>query len=180
MAVPVTISRSRLVIDTLPALQVRFYKGVAAKGDIYTQGRFYFLNEDLVLSLYVFEQNPDKASRAEFALSVDGASFLLLRLSPAIADLSVFKEGQRLPCRGPAPAFFKGGDERGWYWGAQLSIPKKDLAGIGLAAAPGAQFTAAVFKTRADEAAYGASFEGVSLDDPYEVASFGQFVAVEY
>ncbi len=179
MAFPVMQSTLPVVLDTLPALKVRRYHGQSKMGNVYCYARMYFLKDSLQLSLCAFERAPDAATRIEFAVGGTEKAFLLLSLSREGATLSRCGGGMPLVLPAPPPAFFSGVDEQGWYWGAQVSLAAPLLAQAGMVPLP-REFSAAVFKTRTDEDAFGASFEALPGGEKLAFENFSRFTPARY
>ncbi|MDL2293652.1 hypothetical protein LJC60_03375 [Ruminococcaceae bacterium OttesenSCG-928-D13] len=194
MVFPVTISDIPLELDTLPALKTRYFchDGSLPARDtarIYTMARLYVQNGVLQLGLSAFERDPAPDSSISFALGGEGQQFALVTLTPEDATLEVLEKtpppalfgGREAVLETPLEAGrFAGQDEQGWYWGAQMALPKTVLAGCGCPLSPGARFGGALFKYRFGLPAFGASCRMEDNARPLDFASFGTFEATDY
>lgn len=178
LATPISKSNTPLVFDALPALKVRHYQGVSARGNIYTLARLYVLGDALALSLCAFEKNPPPESRVGFGIGKQAGPVLVLALSPKTVQLRLTPGEESLPP--PEAAYFAGQDEQGWYWGANLNLEPGVLAKAGVDLAREGGFWANLAKYRSDETAFGSAFMAPHVAGPFSPAHFGKFQVVEY
>lgn len=185
MAAPVSYSSTPLVFDALPALKVRYYTA-SIPFKIYTYARMYVQAGALALSFYCFEKQPQPGSGVSFGVTQPGKSLLFLSLFPENVTLAQYPLGTLLPTTtggtplpAPAPAYFAGQDEQGWYWGASVLLPRALLGQCGLTLAPGAVFNAAVFYQPQGSAGYGASCP-LGPGGPLNPGQFDVFEVVDY
>lgn len=176
----VSFSTAPMVMDALPALTARFYRGKPA---LYTQARMYVSPRGLHVGLWVFQRQPQPDTRAYFAAAGDKgmacvamsatAAFLhALPLSPALFPGG---DGAKPP---DDVRFFSGEDEQGWYWGGQCVIPDDAMAAAGIECAPGSRFSAAVFVSQ--DCMAGASCLLGREDTPMDPAHFQPFGVVSF
>lgn len=180
MAFPVTVSGQALDMGALPALKVCRYHGISRNGKVYTYARLYILDGALHFALTAFERTPEPESQVELAVAGAKDQMLLYRLSPSGGTLWRRQNGEETRLAEETPPLSHGNDEQGWSWSAESSFSPEALASIGLELSVGCTFQASVFKTRADEAAFGASFLPDETRDRLDPALFGWFEAVAY
>lgn len=175
-----SFSQAPLVMDALPALTARYYRGKPA---LYTQARAYLSPRGLHVGLWVFQRQPQAATLAYFmaagsagtacvAMSADAANLYELPLSPV-----------PLPSgngNGPPDElrFFSGTDEQGWYWGGQCLLPASAVSAACIECAPGGRLSAAVFVSQ-DGMAGASCLLGLE-DAPVDPAHFQPFGVVSY
>ena len=172
-------STAPLVMDALPALTARFYRGKPA---LYTQARAYASPRGLHVGLWVFQRQPHSGTRAYFAaagstgvacvaMTSTAASLHMLPLAPA-----------PFPDDGPGTPdetrFFSGEDEQGWYWGGQCLIPAGTAATAGIECTPDSRFSVAVFISQGSTA--GASCLLGPEETPVDPAHFQPVGVVPY
>ena len=180
MTTPISKSATPVVFDTLPALKVRHYHGRSALGNIYTFARLYVLEHSLAISLCSFEESPPPQSRVAFCVGEAAGRFLRLALSPEEATLTLCGTPKEEPLPAPAPSYFSGQDEQGWYWGAHLLLAPSLLEKAGVDFADDEHFCAALVKYRTDEDAFGSAFPVQNGANPFDIAHFGSFAVVGY
>lgn len=179
MSLPVAISEKQLVFDTLPALKVCRYYGQSAHPNIYSYGRMYFLEDNLELALYAFEREPDSESCVEFYMGRDKNNLINIKLYPDSCEYLLCKNGNWQQVKGMSPVRFASADEQGWFWGARMMVLPSTLQEAGINAVPGAEFSAAVVKSRRDEAAFGIS-SNLPVCGKTDFDNFSNFITVTY
>lgn len=189
MPVPVTKSEHPLVQDTVPAIKARYYNGANGDGHIYTFARIYFWERRLALNTCCFQRTPPANSRVAFALAGQN-NCIYITLPPKEAGAPSVSIGAAqsfhsplqpfgTPLPSPAPLYFAGNDEQGWYWGANVVL-EEDLVGkTGLDVAPGNVFGGAVFQFTIGQSAYASSAPFASNGNTPS-SNFTQFTIVSY
>lgn len=188
MTIPISYSETPLVLDAISAVKVTHYYGNSALGNIYAYLRAYVCAGELIFSLTSFEKTPPATSRLGAAFQfVPGADFLFVSIGPKQAECHLVHPaavGQAAPDKLldlPAPAWFGGSDEQGFYWGAELHLPAAMLqTQFAATLCPGWQFTGNVYKYALGDAAFGAAFACPHASGLPDCQSFGNFVVVDY
>ncbi len=178
----ISVAKSDLpqAFDALPALKVRHYNGEMKAGKIYTVAQMYVLRESLALRLNVFEKSPANTSAVGFCLASDTDNTLVLRLFPNEVQLQLCGKNKTEELKAPAVSYHSGGDEQGFYWGADVQIPPSLLQLVGLALKNDSTFLANLFKLDCEEDAFGAAFPVLQDTPPYSPANCGHFKVVNF
>ncbi len=180
MPIPVTISTTPLVFDSLPALKTRYYYGDWPYGGIYTLGRMYILGGDLHVSLSAFEKDPAPESCVCLGLCAEGPAAVFAKTSPAALMVSVREGDNILSTHNVPPRFFRSADEQGWSWGAEFVLDAQLLQRAGIVFANNPTFRAALYKYTAGCPAYGVSNRLLDEKNPFSIVNFETCEAVTY
>ena len=188
MAMPVSFSKKKLVLDAIGALKVVNYHGTSRLDDVYCYMRTYVQNGSLVISILSFERTPPPESRAGAAFSFgDCADYLFFSCNKSgnlTARLYTTAQSGDIPGKQISlgtPELFAGADEQGYHWGYSLTLPAEllhELFGVHLA--PGDAFWGNVYKFCEGESAFGAAFGASGAFYLPDAKNFGEFVVVPY
>ncbi|MEG1932088.1 MAG: hypothetical protein RR075_03150 [Pygmaiobacter sp.] len=189
MSMPVSFSKTPLVLDAISALKVTNYYGVSSLDNVYCYLRIYVRAGALIFSITSFEQQPSGDSRAGLALCFgDQAQYLFLdcnafgalraRLFSPATDA---KDIPAATLASPVPELFRGVDEQGYHWGFSLTLDAAWLqARFDTALTPGNIFLGNVYKFVEGEDAFGSAFPSPQSNGMPCRAGFGEFVVVPY
>lgn len=162
---PISKSRVPLEFDSLPALKA-VYWDAAAQRRVYTQAKFYLLEDAVQVNLLVFEKQPEQDSAASFILCGTTACLVLtaqgpqaeIEVKPNGTSLNMLLHRERDKALPIAVQALSGQDEQGQFWGVKAEIPFALLKQAGIGLQEGEELSGGLVKHTGAQLGRGASF----------------------